>query len=154
MTLPGIVDRRPPAALLRIANPFMRVFLSSSLGRLAPRNAVLRFAGRRTGRTYRIVVGLYDLDARPVAFTPAPWRLDFRGGAPVTVHHSGRTRTGSGTLVEDPGAVAAAFQRVIDRGVAPRLLGVRIESGHRLTAQDIRAIGRTMVRIELDEPTR
>ena len=88
----------------------MRVFLSSSLGRLAPRNAVLRFAGRRTGRTYRIVVGLYDLDGVPQSRSrqrPGAWTL--RGGAPVTVHHSGRTRTGSGTLVEDPGESRRPF---------------------------------------------
>ena len=132
----------------------MRVFLGSWLGRLAPQNALLRFAGRRSGRAYRIVVGLYELDGVPVVFTPARWRLNFRGGAPVTVTHRGRTITGTGTLIEDPEAVAAAFQRVIDGGVRPRLLGVRVEAGHRLTAQDIRAIGRTMVRLELDEPTR
>jgi hypothetical protein len=146
------VDRRPSAALLRVANPFMRVLLSSSLGRLARQTAVLRFAGRRTGRTYRIVVGLHVSDGVPVVFTPARWRLNFRGGAPVTVRHRGRTLTGTGTLIEDPEAVAAAFQRVIDGGVAPRLLGLGVESGHRLTAQDMRAIGRAMVRVELDDP--
>jgi hypothetical protein len=138
--------------MLRVANPIMRVFLGSSLGRLARRSALLRFAGRRSGRTYRIVVGLHDVDGVPVVFTPARWRVNFRGGAPLTVRHRGRTLTGSGTLIEDPEAVAAAFQRVIDDGVAPRLLGVGVESGHRLTAQDMRDVGRAMVRFELDEP--
>jgi hypothetical protein len=140
--------------MLRVANPIMRVFLGSSLGRLARQSAVLRFAGRRSGRTYRIVVGLHDVDGVPVVFTPARWRVNFRGGAPLIVTHRGRTLAGSGTLIEDPEAVAAAFQRVIDDGVAPRLLGVGVESGHRMTAQDMRAIGRAMVRVELDEPTR
>ncbi len=111
MTPPGVVDRRPSAALLRIANPFMRVLLGSPLGRLVRGTAVLGFAGRRSGRTYRIVVGLHDVDGVRVVFTPARWRLNFRGGAPVTVRHRGRTLTGSGTLIEDPDAVAAAFQQ-------------------------------------------
>jgi hypothetical protein len=143
-------DQRPPAAVLKVLNPVLRGLIDSPLGRALPGSlVVLEFSGRRSGRRYRIVVGWHDLDGDRAVFTPARWRLNFRGGAPVSVRHKGRTLQGTGTLEEDPEAVAEAFRRVIDAGESPRMLGLRVPAGHRIGAADVRATGRALVRLEV-----
>jgi hypothetical protein len=146
-----VADKRPPEALLRrFANPVLRAVLSSPLRRLVgPSLAVLEFSGRKTGRRYRIPVGLHTVDGSRVVFTPSGWRLNFRGGAPVTITHRGGTVMGTGTLVEDPAVVAAGLQQALD-GSTPRRLGLRVEKGHEVTREDAVAAGRSMIRLELD----
>jgi hypothetical protein len=145
-----VSDHRPPAALLRAINPLFRGVLTSPLGRRVNGPfAVLEFRGRRTGRTYRIVVGWHDLDGRHLVFTPARWRLNFTDGAPVTVTAGGRRQVGTGTLISDPEAVASAMQGVLDAGTRPRDLGLNIAPGHRVTAADMSATGREMIAVEL-----
>jgi hypothetical protein len=145
-----VTDHRPPDAVLRVINPLFRGVLTSPLGsRVNGPFAVLEFRGRRTGRTFRIVVGWHDLDGRHLVFTPARWRLNFSDGAPVTVTTGGRRRTGTGTLISDPEAVASAMQGVLDAGTKPRDLGLNIAHGHRVTAADMATTGREMVAVEL-----
>ena len=135
--------------MLRVLNPIMRTLLLSPAARVLP-NAlgVLEFAGRRTGKRYRIVVGAHDLGDAKAVFTSAPWSRNFTAGAPVTLVQEGRRRPGSATLVEDPEAVAQAFQTVFDEGAPPRALGLEVPDGHRMTAEDVRAVQRVMIRID------
>src|SRR5215213_299891 len=141
-----VTDERPPAALLKVTNPVLRALLSSPLGRVMPGGmSVLEFRGRKTGRQYRIVVSVHDVDGDRVVFTGARWRLNFREGSPVTVRQRGRTLRGTGTLEEDPETVADRFRRVIDAGTSARMLGIGVPEGHRVTAEDVRAVGRTLV---------
>jgi hypothetical protein len=143
-------DLHPPRWLLRLLNPPFRALLRSPLGRVLPFPvAVLEFEGRRTGRRRRILANWHETDDGPAVFTPAPWGHNFAGGRPVTVVLRGRTLRGSGTLVDDPAAVAAALQRQIDRGTSARTFGVGMPPGHRLTADDVRAIGRRMIRFDV-----
>jgi hypothetical protein len=147
---PPVADARPPDAVLRILNPLLRALLGSPAGRVLPGSlAILELTGRRTGRAYRVVVGWHELDDGPVVFTPARWRLNLRGGAPVAVVRNGRRRRGTATLVEDPEQVAAGLQRTLDAGAAPRELGLKVAPGHRIDAGDVRANGRAMIRVAL-----
>jgi hypothetical protein len=124
--------------------------MKSPLGRLVRGKLVmLRFSGRKSGRQYEIVVGWHAAGGTRAVFTPARWRLNFRGGAPVEVVHEGRTLTGTGTLVEDPEAVARGLQQAIDAGSKPSLLGITVPDGHKVTPEDVRATGRAMVRLEV-----
>jgi hypothetical protein len=124
--------------------------MKSRLGRLVRgKLVILRFAGRKSGREYEIVVGWHDAGGTRAVFTPAPWRVNFRGGAPVAVVHEGRTLTGTGTLVEDPEEVARRLQQAIDAGSTPKLLGITVADGHKVTPEDVRATGRAMVRLEV-----
>jgi hypothetical protein len=50
-----------------------------------------------------------------------------------------------GTLVEDPTVVASALDSLITSGVAPRMLGLDVPKGHRITAEDARAVRRAMI---------
>src|SRR4051812_4068993 len=133
-----VQDARPPEAVLKVFNPVMRTLVSTPVGRVLPIPwVVLEFAGRRTGRRYRIVVGGYDVDGQTVVFTPARWRLNFRGGGPVTIAQRGRRRAARGTLVEDYAEVAATMRQILDAGTKPRDLGLKMPAGHDLTAADL-----------------
>jgi hypothetical protein len=147
----AVEDNRPPEALLKIANPVMRTLLPSPVGRLLPGSTgVLRFTGRRSGRTIRIVAGLYDVDGAVVVFTSRPWRLNFEGGRAIAVARRGRWYNGTAELVDDPEQVAAALRQVIANGLPARRLGLRMAPGHVVDADDVRATRRTLLRLSLD----
>ena len=139
-------DARPPLMLVRLMNPAMRVLLRTPLGRLVRPFALVEFNGRRTGRRYRVPVGWHEIDGGHVVFTPAPWRLNFCYGIPVTVWFRGRRREFTGTLDDDPDAVAAALQALADRRGTLRPIGVDIPHGHRITAADALAVDRALIR--------
>jgi hypothetical protein len=146
----GLEDNRPPDAVLRFVNPLLRAVVPSPAGRVFPGSVgVLRFTGRRSGRTLRIVAGLHEVDGALVVFTSRPWRLNFRGGRAVEVAQSGRRRRGTAELVEDPEQVADALRHVLAAGTSPRMLGLRLEQGHVVAVQDVRATGRTLVRLDV-----
>jgi hypothetical protein len=145
-----VADQPPPDAVLLVLNPLLRVLLRSPLGRVVRGPlVVLRFRGRRSGREYRIVAGWHEVDGVRVVFSSARWAVNFRDGAPVSVVHGGRTLSGTGTLVEDAAIVASGLQDAIDAGSSPRMLGLSVERGHRVTPADVRAVGRRMIRLDL-----
>jgi hypothetical protein len=148
MTVAGAVaqDARPPLLLVRLLNPAMRVLLRSPIGRLVRPFALLEFRGRRTGCRHRVAVGWHDTGSGPFVCTPARWRVNFRDGIPVIVHHRGHRRELTGSLVDDPEVVAAELQRLIDQRRDLRSVGVDIPPGHRITATDVRAVDRALVR--------
>jgi hypothetical protein len=146
----GLEDNRPPDAALRVVNPLLRALVPSPAGRVLPGSVgILRFTGRRSGRTLRIVAGLHEVDGALVVFTSRPWRLNFRGGRELEVARSGRRLRGTADLVEDPDRVADALRQVLAAGTSPRMLGLRLEPGHLVTADDVRATGRTLLRLDV-----
>lgn len=146
----AVRDARAPAAVIRVLNPIMRVLLPSRLGRLVRPFALIEFTGRRSGSRYRVPVGLHHAAGVTVVFTPAAWRANFSGGAPATLHHRGRARQMTGTLVADPAEVADALRSVLAGGTSPRLIGLDIPSEHRVDASDIASVGREMIRFHPD----
>ena len=139
-------DARPPMALIRVLNPIMRVLLPTPLGRVVRPFALLEFAGRRTDRRYRVPVGWHAVDGQPVVFTPAPWAVNFAGGISVTVRYRGRAQPMTGHLVTDADEVAAGLQSLFDGGTSPNKVGLRGPDGHKVSAADVHAVGRTMIR--------
>ena len=145
MTTAAARDARPPLLLVRLMNPVLRVVLRTPLGRLVRPFALLEFDGRRSGRRFRVPVGYHESANGRVVFTPAPWRVNFRGGTPVTVHFRGRREELTGRLDDDPERVAAALQMLADRG-ALGLVGVDVPAGHRIGAADVQALDRALIR--------
>jgi hypothetical protein len=144
-----VVSVAPPQAVLRVINPMLRTALGSPAGRFLPeRFAVLRFKGRKTGRPYAIVVGWHEVDGERAVFSPAGWAVNFRGGAPAEVVAGGRTLRGSGTLIDDAEVIAPKLQQAVDAS-SPRDLGLKVEAGHRITPEDVRASGRRMIRLDV-----
>lgn len=139
-------DARPPRLLIALLNPMMRIVLRTPLGRLVRPFALLEFAGRRTGRHYRVPVGWHEIDGGHVVCTPAPWRANFQGGIPVTVRFRGHRQAFTGTLDDDPEAVAVALQLLSERRGSLRPIGIDIPAGRRITAADVRAVDRALIR--------
>lgn len=138
-------DARPPLLLVRLMNPVMRALLRTPLGRVIRPFALLEFSGRRSGRRFLVPVGWHAIATGSAVFTPAPWRANFAGGIPVTVHHRGRSRALMGTLEADPRCVAAAMQSLIERQGSLRQIGVDVPHGHHVTEADVSAVDRALI---------
>jgi hypothetical protein len=145
-------ERRPPDLVVRALNPVLRVVLGSRFGRLVKALALLEFTGRRTHRRLQVVTGWYQLDGDNVVFSPAPWRVNFAGGATARVRHHGTLQSLHGVLVTDARAVADALNRLISAGTSPRTLGLWIPPGHRITAEDVARTRRAMIRFTPTQP--
>jgi hypothetical protein len=130
-----------------ILNPLLRPLLSSPLGRLVKPFALLEFRGRRTGRQYRVPVGVHDVDGTLVVSTEAGWRRNFAGGAECTLRHRGRARSMHGTLVTDPEVVARRLAAILASGTRPGTLGLKVTKGHVFTADDVLAVRRELVEL-------
>jgi hypothetical protein len=142
----------PPAALLRVLNPIVRASLGTPFWRLLPRwMAVLEFQGRRSGKEYRIPVGVHDANGAPAVFSLEAWRLNFEGGAPVTVVAQGHRRTGTAQLVRDPAVVGPAFLAALEHTSRPSNIGLAVAKGHKPTAEEMSALGREMIVIHYDD---
>ena len=79
-------------------------------------------------------------------FSERPWRLNFTGGAPVTVISRGKRRDGRGELVRDRDKVGAAFAVALAQ-TRPSSLGIAVERGHRPTPEELAALGGDMITI-------
>lgn len=141
-------DARPPLMLVRVMNPILRVVLRTPLGRLVRPFALLEFTGRRSGRRFLVPVGWHEIDSGHVVFTPAPWRVNFRNGKPVTVRFRGHRQDLIGVLDDDTDRVAVALQSLVDGRGSLRPIGVDIPGGHRVTPADVTAVDRAVIRFE------
>lgn len=148
---------RPPKALVRVANPILRVLLRSPLHRVASAGLVLlRFKGRRSGKTYEIPVAYHRLGGDPLtAFTRERWQRNFEGGTPLTVVLEGRTRRAGGELVRDPDEVAAGLQQALRKvGLGnSRRLGLQVDPEREPTLDELRAVAAdaAIIRITVEE---
>ena len=132
----------PPPAVLKAMNVVMRPLLGSSLGRRMQGVMLLEFEGRRTGRRMKVPVNFNTVDGVPMAFTAAPWRHNFTGGAAVTVTHGGRVHRTHGTLVPTtPDEMGRAVRKSLDTGGSAKRMGIRTAAGHEPTATELAALG-------------
>jgi hypothetical protein len=96
----------PPSALLRLVNPILSTVLRTPLaGPMGKQLMVLKFTGRKTGRQFTIPVSAHVIDGGLYALTGAPWKQNFRDGAPAQVVYEGKTTTMRGELIRDPAVV-------------------------------------------------
>jgi hypothetical protein len=103
------------------------------------------------GRRILVPVALHLIDGVPMAFTHRPWRLNFTGGAPVTITHRGRSRQGHGVLLPaTPELVGSALRTALDSGTSPFVLGLKIARSHEPTTQDLASVGHSLIRFDLE----
>ncbi len=153
---PAVERTHPPDALVRVVNPVMRRLLASPLHSVVSGQLVLlRYRGRRSGRSFALPLGRQEHRGHVAAYTNSAWRHNFRGGHDAELVDRGRPRPVRGTLVEDVDEVAAAYARRIDElgwQAAQRRLGIRITVGRPPTrdelADGIRASGLSVVVFE------
>jgi hypothetical protein len=119
----------PPSALLRLVNPALAFLLRTPLAGPARKQLmVLGFTGRKTGRPYSIPLSAHLIDHDLYALTGAPWKQNFRGGAPAQVVYDGKTTAMRGELIRDRAVVSDLFHRCADSyGVqrAQRMMGLK-----------------------------
>ncbi|MGW6696553.1 grhN [Nocardia sp. NPDC055049] len=143
----------PPPQLMRLINPVVRRILATRLlGSRIRRQGMVEFTGRRTGRTLRIPVCLHHVDDETLIFTERPWRHNLVGGAPVTITHRGQIRHGHAVLLDAaPARVGAAMRAAMDDGASPFELGLKVTRGYDPTADDLAAIARSIIRVDVEE---
>jgi hypothetical protein len=141
----AVRDASPSPAFLRVFNPVVRFLLRSRLAPLLGPVALITFRGRRSGRTYQVVVTWHELDGVVQVVTPARWRANFAGGAPMTMRHRGVDVPGRGVLDTDPERVADVVARLLAAGEPPRAFALDVPAGHRVTAADLAGTDRAIV---------
>jgi hypothetical protein len=149
---PNVRLNPPPPALMRLLNPLVRRVLSSRhLGGRIDQMMLLEFTGRRSGRRIRVPVALHLINGVPMAFTHRPWRLNFTGGAPVTITHRGQVRHGRGVLLPAaPEQVGSALRAALDSGTSAFVLGLKIARSCEPTAEDLATVGHSLIRFDLE----
>ena len=101
---------------------------------------LLHFRERKTRRPYTVVVGQRTIEGKLATLTNGPWRVNFRGGAPVDVTLKGEHRGGYAELVKDPEEVARVYVNLIDEygyEKAGRHLGIRINVNRKPTHEEL-----------------
>ncbi|OBG67775.1 MULTISPECIES: hypothetical protein [unclassified Mycobacterium] len=119
----------PPSAVLRIVNPMLGFLLRTPLAGPARKQLmVLSFTGRKTGRPFSLPVSAHVIDGDLYALTGAPWKQNFRGGAPAQVVFDGKTTAMRGELIRDREIVSDLYLRCAQSyGVqrAQRMIGLK-----------------------------
>lgn len=143
----AVRDARPPLALVRVMNPTLRQLLRTPLGRLVRPFGLLEFDGRRSGRPYRVPVGVHRIEEGLIVFSPASWRQNFAGGRDATLRFRGRSTAVTGVLVAEPHAVAALLRSLEAGGTPLTHVGLRMNPGHEIDADDVLAVDRAAIHL-------
>jgi len=104
---------------------------------------VVDVTGRKTGRRYSIPLSAHLIDGTIYAMTSAPWKLNFRGGAPAQVLHNRESIAMRGELIDDSSIVGdLAHRRAQAYGArrAQRMMGLRFRDGHIPAATEFAAV--------------
>jgi hypothetical protein len=144
-----IENASPPKGFLKVVDPMFKRMLRTPLKSVLPSTtSVLSFKGRKSGKPYNLVVAVHEVDGEQLVFSQRVWTVNFKGGVPVSVRHGGKDLSGTGTLVTDPEVIAPRLQKAIDAHGA-RSVGLKVADGYRITPEDVKAVGRKMVRLEV-----
>jgi hypothetical protein len=119
----------PPSALLRLVNPVLGFLLRTPLAGPARRQLmVMSFTGRKTARPYTIPLSAHLIDHQLYALTGAPWKQNFRNGAPAQVVYDGKTTAMRGELIRGREIVSDLYHRCAESyGLqrAQRMIGLK-----------------------------
>jgi hypothetical protein len=144
-----IENSSPPKGFLKVVDPIFKTMLKTPLGGVLPSTtSVISFKGRKSGKPYNLVVAVHDIDGERLVFSQRVWMVNFKGGAPVSVRHKGKTLSGTGTLVTDPAEIAPRLQKAAEANGA-RSVGLKLSDGHQITPEDVKAVARRMLRLQV-----
>lgn len=126
---PAVRAEHPPQALLKAVNPLLRVLLRTPLaGSVRKHFMVLNFHGRKTGRPLSIPVSAHRIGGDVYAIANAPWKHNFRGGAPAEVVVDGKPTPMRGELITDRTETAELLRRCAEAygpRRAQRMMGLK-----------------------------
>jgi hypothetical protein len=133
----------PPSVVIRLVNPILGFLLRTPLaGPARTQLMVLSFTGRKTGRPFSIPVSAHVIDNDLYALTGAPWKQNFRGGAPAQVVYDGNNTAMRGELIRDRAVVSDLYLRCAQGyGVAraQRMIGLKFRDQHIPTLDEFAA---------------
>lgn len=137
-----VVERvSTPPFLIHVVNPVMKRLLASPLhGPLSRGLMVLHVTGRKSGKTYDVVVGRHVIDGRLYAHANGGWRVNLRGGAEITLTLDGTERRGHAVLVEDRDQVTDIVMTLLER-LGPNnaaRIGLRVNVDRMPTREEVR----------------
>jgi hypothetical protein len=135
----AITISHPPAAVLRIVNPLMKMMLHTPFaGPARNQLMVVDFTGRKSGRPYSLVVSAHLVDGILYAMTSLTWKNNFRDGAAAKVLLDGKTTAMHGELITDKAQVSDLISRCAESyGVkrAERAMGLGFRD-HQMPTHD------------------
>lgn len=106
--------RCPPDAAYKVINPILGRLLRSPLhSPISKRLMLLEFAGRKSGKRFRIPVAYVADGSTLLLSTQSRWKANLRGGARVAFWLGGKRRTGAAELIEGEVGVADALGRMV-----------------------------------------
>jgi hypothetical protein len=112
---PAVEDAAPSATLARYANPLLRLLFRTPLKRSLGRQlALLRFTGRRSGRTYCFPVGVLSVRGRRIITSRRSWQSNFNGGMDCDVLLDGGWQRVRAERVPDVDETADLFSELIE----------------------------------------
>jgi hypothetical protein len=106
---------------------------------------LLRFTGRRSGRSYEIPVAYRRIDGRIALLTNSGWRHNFRQGRDVEIVLRGETIRARASFLDDPLEVATIYAQLInEHGLndAPSGLGIKIHVDREPTIDELADMAR------------
>lgn len=101
--------------MMRLFNPLMRRQVRRGKAQSVTGVILLHFTGRKTGRRYEIPVMKQGENGRLCVYTEAGWKANLRGGADVEVTDMGVRTPMRAELMDDPDAMAAEVEGLIER---------------------------------------
>lgn len=147
--------QRPPDVVYKLLNPTFKLLLRSPLHALMSKHLmVLRFKGRKSGKTYSIPVGYVQQGNTLLVATQSRWQVNLHGGAPVEVRLHGKRRVGRSEVIRDLEGLREQFRTLLAH--SPQLgqiMGIALEPNGEPRAVDLAAAharGLAVVRVELD----
>lgn len=135
----------PRWVIKKLVNPVARRVLLKDRGQMSDNILLLHYRGRRSGTAYDVPVGYRIVNGRVALFTNSGWRHNFEVPLDVEVTIRGERRGARAELLDDPGAVAAIYERLIDEmGLedASRQLGIKINVDRKPTHEELAGMAR------------
>ena len=127
--MPNITRQHHSGLYLKVGNTVVKWLVGRGKG---PSGEImlLSWKGRRSGKPYSTPVSRFEIDGVLFTTTSSPWLRNFVDGHPAELVLDGKTVGVNGTVIDEPAAVAARQQKIVDLlgDKAKRALAVRWET--------------------------
>jgi hypothetical protein len=111
------VEAFTPPEFMKVLNKPINALLGTKMmrKRVGDSLAVLEFAGRKSGKTFRLPVGHHELLGKHSVLTRRKWRENFRLGTDAKIRLSDGWHDAYGALVDDVPTVAKAYAEGLNK---------------------------------------
>lgn len=143
--VPAVERVHPPRWLINhLVNPVARRVLRGK-SKIGAEVLLLRYTGRKSGRSYEVPVSYRLIDGRIALLTNSGWRHNFHGGRDIEIVVRGVVQRARASLLDDPFQVGRIYARLIaEHGLADasRRLGIRVHVDRAPTVDELADMAR------------